>query len=76
MSQFKPGDIVWVYTTAPSRSNPYLAPERCELIDSIEWDGRTIWNCLLLDSPFKSQWHYDEQQFAREPVRPTKQVVE
>lgn len=53
-----------------------MQPERCELIDSIEWDGRTIWNCLLLDSPFKSQWHYDEQQFAREPVRPVPEVVE
>lgn len=53
-----------------------MQPERCELIDSIEWDGRRIWRCQLLDSPFKSQWHYDEQQFAREPVRPAKQVVE
>ena len=76
MSQFNSGDIVWVYATEPQRSNPHMQPERCALIDSIEWDGRRIWRCQLLDSPFKSQWHYDEQQFAREPVRPTRQVVE
>lgn len=53
-----------------------MPPERVLLIDSIPWDSRRVWRCQLLDSPFKSQWHYDEQQFAREPVRPEDRVVE
>ena len=76
MSQFNSGDIVWVYATDPQRANPHMPPERCKLIDSIDWDNRTIWRCQLLDSPFRSQWHYDESQFARDPVRPVSGVVE
>lgn len=64
----RPGDTVWAYTTSPERANPHQPPVRVELVDSMQWDGRTLWRCREVDSPYGSQWHWDEACLTAERV--------
>ena len=73
----KQGDIVWAYNTVPEQASPYIKPVRVVLLDSLPWDGRTLWSCEHLDEPRRgSRWHWDESWLAPEPVRPITAVVE
>ena len=73
----KQGDIVWAYNTVPEQASPHIKPVRVVLLDSLPWDGRTLWSCEHLDEPHKgSRWHWDESWLAPEPVRPITAVVE
>lgn len=73
----KQGDICLAYNTVPEMASPHIKPVRVVLLESLAWDGRTLWSCEHIEEPHKgSRWHWDEAWLVPDPVRPAGAVVE